>query len=177
MAISLVLLTLGGPRGSSIDDGLGARHGEHRHLDACRHHEVRHADTPFTRPARSTSMLEDDGLQIAAPSGRYADDMRSFHEGQLVTLVGEEEALDGIVVHAPSLVKVEVAVPDSERGPVFRTVHPKLLRERTAPSEHDDTLERLIRRTSSGSRRGPRAGAGSARRGHSQASGHRTTGK
>jgi hypothetical protein len=102
--------------------------------------------------------------------------MRFFHEGQLVTIVGEREALEGIVVHAPSLVKVEVAVPDTGHGPVFRTVHPKLLRERSAPSEHDEALRQLIRRTASAGR-GPRSGAGSVRRGHSHPSGHRTTGK
>ena len=103
--------------------------------------------------------------------------MRSFHEGQLVTLVAQHEALDGIVVHAQSLVKIEVAVPDTGQGPVFRTVHPKLLRERSVPGEHDDALRRLIRRTASAGRGGPRTGAGSARRGHSHPSGHRTTGK
>jgi hypothetical protein len=103
--------------------------------------------------------------------------MKSFHEGQLVTVAGEPEALDGIVVHAPSLVKVEVAVPDGDHGPIFRTVHPKLLRERTVAGEHDDALRRLIRRTASGGRGGPRTGPGSLRRGHSHPSGHRTTGK
>jgi hypothetical protein len=102
--------------------------------------------------------------------------MRSFHEGQLVTLVGEDEALDGIVVHVPSLVKVEIAVPDSGDGRVFRAVHPKLLRERSEAGESDDELRRLIRRTASAAR-GPRTGPGSARRGHSHPSGHRTTGK
>jgi hypothetical protein len=102
--------------------------------------------------------------------------MRTFHEGQLVTLVGDDEALEGIVVRALSLVKVEIAVPDTGHGKVFRTVHPKLLRDRDAPGEHDDTLRRLIRRTASGGRGGPR-GLGSAHRGHSQPSGHRTTGK
>ena|SRR5688572_410162 len=105
--------------------------------------------------------------------------MRFFHEGQLVTLVGEGGPLDGIVVHAPSLVRIEVAVPDAERGPVFRTVHPKSLRERSMAGEHDDALRRLIRRTPSAGRAGPRSGPGTghARRGHSHASGHRTTGK
>ena len=105
--------------------------------------------------------------------------MQSFHAGQLVTLVGEREKLDGIVVHAPSLVKIEVAVLDAERGPVFRTVHPKALRERRMAGEHDDALRRLIRRTPSAGRAGPRSGpgAGHGRRGHSHASGHRTTGK
>jgi hypothetical protein len=102
--------------------------------------------------------------------------MKSFHEGELVTLVGENEALDGIVVHAPSLVKIEVAVPDSEHGSVFLTVHPKQLRKREQAAEQDDALRRLIRRTASAGR-GARNGPGSARRGHSQASRHRTTGK
>jgi hypothetical protein len=102
--------------------------------------------------------------------------VQSFHEGELVTLVSDGETLDGIVVHAPSLVKVEVAVPDNEHGSVYRTVHPKRLRKRAESGEHDEALRRLIRRTASAGR-GPRGGPGSARRGHSQASGHRTTGK
>jgi hypothetical protein len=102
--------------------------------------------------------------------------MRTFHAGQLITLVGDNGALDGIVVHAPSLVKIEVAVPDEEHGAQFRTVHPKLLREREDPGEHDDELRKLIRRTGSGGR-GGFGGAGSGRRGHSHATGHRTTGK
>jgi hypothetical protein len=103
--------------------------------------------------------------------------MKSFHEGQLITLLGEGETLEGIVAHAPSLVKIEVAVPDASRGPVFRAVHPKMLRERSEAGEHDDALRRLIRRTRSGGRGGPRSGPGGGRRGHSHASGHRTTGK
>jgi hypothetical protein len=104
--------------------------------------------------------------------------MRSFHEGQLVTLLGDGEELEGIVVHSPSLVKIEIVVPDPERGPVFRTVHPKVLRERETPAEHDDTLRRLMRRTASSGRGGPRGGPGGyGRRGHSQPTGHRTTGK
>jgi hypothetical protein len=103
--------------------------------------------------------------------------MKSFREGQLVTVVGDGEGLDGIVVHA-SMVRVDVAVADAERGAVFRTVHPKSLRERSTGGEHDDVLRRVIRRTPSGGsgrRGGP--GARDGRRGHSRASGHRTTGK
>jgi ribosomal protein L4 len=105
--------------------------------------------------------------------------MRSFHEGQLVTVLGESGELEGIVVHAPSLVKIEVAVPEAAGEPVFRTVHPKRLKERSAAGENDDALRRLIRRTASAGRAGTRAGPGSrrGRRGHSQPSGHRTTGK
>jgi hypothetical protein len=105
--------------------------------------------------------------------------MKSFHEGQLVTVLMEGDELEGIVVHTRSLVKVEVAVPEAAGGPIFRTVHPKRLRARIAAGEHDDALRRLIRRTSSAGRAGPRTGPGSThgRRGHSQPSGHRTTGK
>ncbi len=102
--------------------------------------------------------------------------MKAFHEGQLVTLLAEGSQLDAIVVHAPSLVKVQVAVADAEHGAVFRTVHPKTLRERSTAGEHDDALRRLIRRTASGDR-GPRSGPGGGRRGHTHVSGHRTTGK
>jgi hypothetical protein len=103
--------------------------------------------------------------------------MKAFHEGQLVTLVGEGSEFDAIVVHAPSLVKVEVAVADAERGAVFRTVHPKTLRERSTAGEHDDALRRRIRRTAPGDRAGPRSGPGGGRRGHMHVTGHRTTGK
>jgi len=77
--------------------------------------------------------------------------MKSFREAQLVTVAGADgAALDGIVVHVPSLVKVEVAVFDAERGPVFRIVHPKVLTERAEESEHDEVLHRLIRRAPAG---------------------------
>jgi hypothetical protein len=101
--------------------------------------------------------------------------MRSFHEGQLVTLVGKGEQVEGIVVHAPSFVKVEIAIPDANRGPVFRSVHPKFLRQREVPGEYDHALRQLIRRGRADSRSGRRLGSG--RSGHSHATGHRTTGK
>jgi hypothetical protein len=104
--------------------------------------------------------------------------MRSFREGQLVTVVGEGGAHDGIVVHTPSLVRVEVVVSEDEAGPVFRTVHPKVLRTREAPGEHDEVLRRVIRRAPAGragSRGGPAGGRG--QRGHGHVTGHRTTGK
>jgi|SRR3954470_6836215 hypothetical protein len=103
--------------------------------------------------------------------------MKAFHEGQLVALVEEGSELDAIVVNAPSLVKVEVAVADEERGAVFRTVHPKTLKERSTAGEHDDALRRRIRRTASADRAGLRSGPGAGRRGHTHVSGHRTTGK
>jgi hypothetical protein len=94
--------------------------------------------------------------------------MRSFREGELVTVVGDDGAAEGIVVHVTSLVKIEVAVHDAEHGPVFSSVHPKVLRERDSAGEHDEALRRAIRG-------GP--GGGHGRRGHAHASGHRTTGK
>jgi hypothetical protein len=133
------------------------------------HDETHRRWTPEVQPERDSRAGKHFAVRL--------DEMKSFHEGQLVTLVGEDEALDGIVVHAPSLVKVEVAVPDSAHGTVFRTVHPKVLRERSVAGEHDDALRKQIRRTGFAGRGGPRTGPGSGRRGHSQPSGHRTTGK
>src|SRR4051812_26044256 len=103
--------------------------------------------------------------------------MRTFREGALVSVVADGEELDGIVVHVPSLVRVEVAVWDAEHGSTFRSVHPKHLRDRTAEGEHDEALRRQIRRAP-GVRGGPRSGpVASGRRGHGHTSGHRTTGK
>ena len=102
--------------------------------------------------------------------------MKAFHEGQLVTLVDEGGEADAIVVHAASLVKVEVAVADDERGALFRTVHAKTLKDRSEAGENDDELRRRIRRTGTAGR-GPRGGPGGGRRGHSHVTGHRTTGK
>ena len=103
--------------------------------------------------------------------------LKSFREGQLVTVAADGGAVDGIVVHVPSLVKVEAAVAESEGAPVFRTVHPKALTPRSEPGPADESLRRLIRRASSPGRGGPAGGSGQARRGHTRASGHRTTGK
>jgi|tagenome__1003787_1003787.scaffolds.fasta_scaffold19005076_1 hypothetical protein len=127
----------------------------------------------------SRSDRSDDRKGRCPPSdGSTLRRMKSFREGQLVTVAGADgAALDGIVVHVPSLVKVEVAVFDAERGPVFRVVHPKVLTERTESGEHDEVLHRLIRRAPAGGRVGPRSGPAHGRRGHSRASGHRTTGK
>lgn len=99
--------------------------------------------------------------------------MKAFHEGQLVKLVGDTGEHDAIVVHSASLVKVEVAIADAEHGALFRTVHPKTLKERSEPGEHDDALRHRIRRTAAPGSAGVRGG----RRGHTKVSGHRTTGK
>jgi hypothetical protein len=101
--------------------------------------------------------------------------MKSLREGQLVTVAGDDVSLDGIVHHAPSLVKVVVAVPDDERGPVLRTVQRRLVSERHEAGPDDDALRRLIRREGRVGARGAQVGGG--RRAHSRGPMHRTTGK
>jgi hypothetical protein len=102
--------------------------------------------------------------------------MKPLREGQLVTVSGEGPPLEGIVHHAPSLVKVVVAVPDEERGPVLRTVHRRAVTERTAAGDDDDALRRLIRREGRAGQRGGQGG-GPGRRAHTRGPVHRTTGK
>jgi hypothetical protein len=105
--------------------------------------------------------------------------MKTFHEGELVSVTRDGEVLDGVVSHVASILKIEVAVPDPERGAIIRTVHPRALAERAEAGPDDQSLQRLIQRTSVGGRGGPRAGQGPGRgaRGHGRATGHRTTGK
>ncbi|MCW2955013.1 MAG: hypothetical protein JWQ48_4183 [Conexibacter sp.] len=96
-----------------------------------------------------------------------------------MTVAEDGVTLDGIVFHAHSILKVVVAVADPERGPLFRTVHSKTLAERDGAGAHDEALRRLIRRTPSAGRGGPRGGQGGGRGrpGHTRSAGHRTTGK
>jgi hypothetical protein len=105
--------------------------------------------------------------------------MDSLLEGQLVTVAGARSSIDGIVFDVPSARKVVVAVQDSARGPVLRTVDRKAVTERADPGEHDDALRQLIRRTPSTRRGGPPRGSGSGggARGHNRAPAHRTTGR
>jgi hypothetical protein len=103
--------------------------------------------------------------------------LKTFHEGQLVTVAVDGAELDGVVVHVPSLVKVEVAVEDAEGGHAFRMVHPKVVTPRDEEREADEALRRLIRRNGPSDRGGPRGGAGGVRRAHSRAAGHRTADK
>jgi hypothetical protein len=105
--------------------------------------------------------------------------MTSLLEGELVTVAGEHGERDGIVVHVPSKSKVVVAVPDPERGAVMRTFHPRTLAARGAAGAHDEALRRLIRRTPSVGRGGPRGqnGPGRGSSGHTRSPAHRPTGK
>jgi hypothetical protein len=99
--------------------------------------------------------------------------------GELVKVAAGGPELDGIVFDTPSRTKVVVAVVDAGRGPVFRTVHPRTLTERTEEGPNDRALRLLIRRTPSpvhGTAGGGTA-AGRANAGHTRAAMHRTTGK
>jgi hypothetical protein len=105
--------------------------------------------------------------------------MQPTAAGALVTVAGDGPQLDGIVFDAPSRSKVVVAVVDPRRGPVFRTVHPTTLTERTQEGPDDRALRLLVRRTPPPVRGAARGGTGAAhgRRGHTRAATHRTTGR
>jgi hypothetical protein len=105
--------------------------------------------------------------------------MDSVTVGQLVDVADGGAPRNGIVFDTPSALKVVVAVVDRRRGPVFRTVHPQVLSERTEDGPDDPALLRLIRRTRSPVHGEARGGSGAAhgRAGHTRAAAHRTTGK
>jgi hypothetical protein len=99
--------------------------------------------------------------------------------GQRVTVAGDGPSLDGIVFDTPSRTKVVVAVLARGRGPVFQSVHPDALSERTVESAGDRALNLLIRRTPQpvrGAARGASAG-GHGSRGHTRGAAHRSTGR
>lgn len=105
--------------------------------------------------------------------------MASTGIGALVTIVGERSRTDGIVFDLPSRSKAVVAVMDASRGPVFRTVHPETLDERTAEGPDDRALRLLIRRTP-GARTAAAADGTTKRRegpGHTRGAAHRPTGR
>jgi hypothetical protein len=105
--------------------------------------------------------------------------MESTSAGELVKVAGGGPELDGIVFDTPSRSKVVVAVVDPGRGPVFRTVHPKTLTERSEEGPADKALRLLIRRTPAPARDAGsgRTAAGRGNPGHARTAMHRTTGK
>jgi hypothetical protein len=103
--------------------------------------------------------------------------LKTFHEGQLVRVATEDGTVDGIVVHVPSLVKVEVAVEQAGSGPVFRTAHPKALTPRDEPGPGDDALRRLIHRGAAHGHSAAGGASGRGRRAHARGADHRATGR
>jgi len=103
--------------------------------------------------------------------------LKTFREGQLVTVASEDGPLDGMVARVPSLVKVEVAVEEPAVGPVFRTAHPKALTPREEPGPADDGLRRLIHRGGAGGHQDPGGASGRGRRAHTRGASHRPTGR
>jgi hypothetical protein len=114
-----------------------------------------------------------------ARGSQYAVSMEPTSAGELVKVASGGPELDGILFDTPSRSKVVVAVMDPGRGPVFRTVHPKALTERTEEGPDDRALRLLVRRTPppvrGASSDGVAAGRGSP--GHARGTMHRTTGK
>lgn len=105
--------------------------------------------------------------------------MEPTRAGALVTVSCDGPSLDGIVFDTPSNSKVMVAVMDSRRGPVLRTVHPRDLTERSGAGPHDPALRLLLRRTPQpdrGKAKGGRAG-GQGRAGYTRSATHRSTGR
>jgi hypothetical protein len=105
--------------------------------------------------------------------------MEPTSTGELVKVASGGPELDGIVFDTPSRSKVVVAVVDPGRGPVFRTVHPTALTERTEEGPGDRALRLLVRRTPPPVRgtAGDEAPAGRGSPAHTRAAMHRTTGK
>ena len=105
--------------------------------------------------------------------------MDSRSVGDLVSVATGGPDVDGIVFDTPSATKVVVAVVDLARGPVFRTVHPDTLSERTEVGADDKALRLLLRRTPPPVHGAARDGSSAGRRraGHTRAATHRTTGR
>ncbi len=102
--------------------------------------------------------------------------LKTFREGQLVSVATDDGDVDGVVAHVASLVKVEVAVEEAD-GPVFRIVHPKSLTPRDEPGPADDALRRVIHRAAAPGHSSAGGASGRGRRAHSRGAAHRPTGR
>ncbi len=103
--------------------------------------------------------------------------LKTFREGQLVTLATEDGGVDGVVAHVASLVKVEVAVEQADGDPVFRTVHPKSLTPRDEPGPADEALRRVIHRAAAPGHSATGGASGRGRQAHTRGAAHRPTGR
>ena len=101
--------------------------------------------------------------------------MDEIHAGDLVKIETGGPQIDAIVFDVPSHSKVVVATVDPTRGPVFRTVHPRELSERSDEGPGDHAMRLLMQRTplpDHGAARGARGG-GHGRQGHARGADHR----
>ena len=103
--------------------------------------------------------------------------LKTFREGQLVSVATEDGDLDGVVAQIDSLVKVQVAVDHPGSGPMFRNAHPKTLTPRDEPGPADDALRSLIHRATSAGHSAPSGTSAHGRRAHARAAAHRPTGR
>ena len=103
--------------------------------------------------------------------------LKTFREGQLVTVATEDGDVDGVVAHIDSLVKVQVAVAQHGSDPMFRTAHPKTLTPRDEPGPADDALRDLIHRAAGAGHSAPDGTSARGRRAHTRAAAHRPTGR
>ena len=103
--------------------------------------------------------------------------LKTFREGQLVSVATEGGDLDGVVARVFSLVKIEVAVEQDGSAPVFRTAHPKTLTPRDEPGPADDALRSLIHRAAAAGHSASGGGSVRGRRAHTRGAAHRPTGR
>ncbi|MFL5864166.1 MAG: hypothetical protein ACJ780_25925 [Solirubrobacteraceae bacterium] len=105
--------------------------------------------------------------------------MEPSQRGDLVRVAGGGPAVDGIVFGTPSGSKVVVAVLDPTRGPVFRTVSPSALSERSEEGPDDRALRLLMRRTPPPTQAAVRGAgrSGQGRDGYTRSATHRSTGR
>ncbi len=101
--------------------------------------------------------------------------LKTFQQGQLVSVADDGDTRDGIVAQVISLVKVEVAVLDAEGDAVFRMAHPKVLTPRDEEGPADEALRRVIHRGAAGGHAAPGGASGRGRRAHSRTASHRTS--
>jgi hypothetical protein len=102
--------------------------------------------------------------------------LKTFREGQLVSVATDAGHVDGVVAHVASLVKVEVAVEEAD-GPVFRVVHPKALTPREQAGPSDEALRRVIHRAAGQGHAATGGASGRGRQGHTRGTAHRPTGR
>ena len=87
--------------------------------------------------------------------------LKTFREGQLVTVASEGGALDGVVAHIAQPGEGRSRRRGGRYGSDIRTAHPKSLTPRDEPGPSDDALRRLIHRGGAAGHQAP--GGASAR--------------